>query len=254
MESGLTLPGVVHVEGEREQVFDALGQALLQAANEAIEARGQFHLALSGGGSPEPFYKQLATDPQFRAMPWQQTHLWLVDERRVPESDERSNMAMIRQALADHVPTPSRQVHPMPVMEQDPATLYEQALGQHVGAVDDAPPKLDFILLGMGGDCHTASLFPHSPANQITDRWVAVNEGEAVTPPDRVTMTFPLINAGRQVAVLVLGDSKFEPLRRIEQQMDEVGRDATTLPITGINPTAGSLHWYLDAAAAGLTV
>ena len=259
-EAMLQLPGRVHVEPDVDALFDTLGQAMMDSAQAAIEARGVFHLALSGGSSPEPFYRHLVTDPKWRDFPWSKTHLWIVDERRVSEDDERSNMAMIRAALTDHVMIPARQIHPMPVMENDPATLYEQTLHRHVNQseADEPPteqaptPRLDFILLGMGGDCHTASLFPNSPAIEVTGRWIAVNEGPAVTPPDRVTMTFPLINAGRTVAPLIMGGKKFEALKRIEQKLETHGPAPRELPITGIQPEAGALHWYLDAAATGV--
>jgi len=258
MESMLELPGRVHVEADRDAVFDALGAMLMDRAEQAVEARGAFHLALSGGSSPEPFYRHLVTDPQLRAFPWDSTHLWIVDERRVGEDDERSNMAMIRAALTDHVTIPARQIHPMPVLEDDPATRYESELAQHVprdqreAGPSESPPVLDFVLLGMGGDGHTASLFPGSDAIEVTARWIAVNAGPAVTPPDRVTMTYPLINAARTVAALVLGEKKFEPLKRIEQQIASPGPAAHELPITGIQPAREPLHWYLDAAATGV--
>src|SRR5690606_40064 len=141
-----------------------------------------FHLALSGGSTPEPFYMRLVTDPRYRAIPWEQTHLWIVDERRVPERDDRSNFKMIREALADHVPLRSRQRHPMPVLEADPAARYEAELRRVVDP-DARVPRLDFVVLGMGDDAHTASLFPHSPALEETQKLVAVNAGEYVTPP-----------------------------------------------------------------------
>lgn len=254
LESPLDLPGRVHIEREPDDLFDALSEAMLKSAEEAIESRGVFHLALSGGSSPEPFYKQLVTDPQWRDFPWRSTHVWIVDERRVPEDDEQANIRMIRESLTEHVPMRQRQIHPMPVMEADPATPYERDLKREVGVEGDDPPKLDFLVLGMGGDCHTASLFPGSDAVHVTDRWVTVNAGPAVTPPDRVTMTFPLINAGRSVAVLLTGAKKFDALKRVEQQVESAGPDPVTMPITGVQPAAGPLLWYLDAAAVGLTV
>jgi 6-phosphogluconolactonase len=251
MEPTLNLPGRLHVERDAETVYDALAFALQTEAERAIEQRGVFHLALSGGSSPLPFYQRLVTDPDLRAFPWSKTHIWLVDDRRVPESDERSNMAMLRESLIDHIDLPADQVHPMPVLENDPATPYEQALSQHLGD-SSQPPALDFILLGMGGDCHTASLFPGSAATGVTDRWIVVNDDQAVTPPPRVTMTFPLINAGRYVAVLLTGSKKAQPLQQLEKQLETVGRDPQDWPISGIDPAAGPLHWYLDAPATGV--
>ena len=124
------LPGDVHILPTRDAVFEQLGQTFEQRAREAIDQRGVFHLALSGGSTPEPFYALLVTDTRWRLFPWDKTHLWLVDERRVPESDDKSNFKMIRESLADHVVMRKRQIHPMPVMEDDPATLYEAALAE----------------------------------------------------------------------------------------------------------------------------
>ncbi len=241
----------------REALFDRLAETLLRHALRAVEQRGVFHLALSGGSTPEPFYVQLVTDPDLRHFPWHQTHLWVVDERRVPEDDERSNFRMIREALADHVPMRSRQKHPMPVLADDPAAAYEAELREvfeHAGGDDgrllEGVPRMDFVLLGMGDDAHTASLFPGSPALAVDDRWIAVNEGEAVTPPPRVTMTFPMLNAARALAVLAMGRKKAATLARVEEQL-RTGPDHTNLPITGVQPIDGTLTWYLDPDAAG---
>lgn len=245
------LTGLVRVIPDAEDLYDELGAVLVAAAQKAVRDRGVFHLALSGGSTPEPFYMRLVTEPAFRPLPWADTHLWLVDERRVPLDDERSNYLMIRQALADHVPTPEDQKHPVPVEEEDPAAAYEHTLRQAMGKMDDQVPRLDFVLLGMGDDGHTASLFPHSKALRENDRLIALNDGRCVTPPPRVTMTYTLLNAARHLAVLVTGAKKAQTVRRIEAQLRN-GPDPVELPITGIDPIDGTLTWYLDAAAAGL--
>jgi 6-phosphogluconolactonase/glucosamine-6-phosphate isomerase/deaminase len=106
----------------------------------------------------------------------------------------------------------------------------------------------------MGGDCHTASLFPESPALDVDDRWIVENDGERVVPPARLTMTYPLINAARQVVVLAVGDGKHAALKRVADQHDTGRADPQEIPISGINPNdaqGGSLTWYLDDAAAG---
>lgn len=251
------LTGGVHVAADADKLFDDLAMALFGAAGDAVGQRNVFHLALSGGSTPEPFYMRLVTDPRFRALPWEYTHIWIVDERRVPEDHEKSNFRMIREALADHVPMRRRQKHPMPVLLDDPAAAYEEEMREVFELRGgNEPPRMDFVLLGMGDDAHTASLFPGSPAIGVKDRWIAVNEGPAVTPPDRVTMTFPLLNAARNVAVLVVGQKKAATLRRVEEQLRR-GPDPQNLPITGVDPENegkagdGSLIWYLDAAAAG---
>ncbi len=237
----MNLTGPVHI-AERDALLDDVAGAIMGAAQQAIESRGAFHLALSGGSTPEPLYVRMVIDPRFRLFPWEATHVWIVDERRVPHDDDRSNYRMIRQSLLDHVPMRRRQVHPMPVEGEDPAGEYERQLQRHLPS-----GRLDFVLLGMGADGHTASLFPHSPALVQVARPVVVNDGPHVTPPPRVTMTYPLLNAARHVAVLVIGASKAATLRRIEA----AGADAMALPITGVDPTDGEVMWYLDRDAAG---
>jgi 6-phosphogluconolactonase len=192
----------------------------------------------------------MVIDPRYREIPWDKTHVWIVDERRVVEDHEQSNIRMIRETLVDHVPMRSRQIHAMPVMDDDAADKYEDQLRKHL---PEGPlGRLDFILLGMGDDGHTASLFPGSPAQQIEDRWVAINDGPTVTPPDRVTMTYSLINQARQLAVLVTGAKKNATLNRVDQQLFDHGPDIAKLPITGIMPHEGNLTWYLDHDAAGV--
>ena len=254
----LNLTGPINTAPDLDRLYDDLAATLMALAQQAIVQRSRFHLALSGGSTPKPFYQQLATDPRFDRFPWEQTHLWIVDERRVPEDDERSNVNMIRHSLADHVPLRREAVHPMPVLDDDPVGRYEQEL-ETVFGLDAGPtsgsvapcPRLDFVLLGIGDDGHTASLFPHSPAIGVTDRWIATNDGPTVTPPPRVTMTFPLLNAAREIAVLVTGAKKAAVLQRISEQLKDTGPDAQSLPITGIRPADGQLTWYIDAAAAG---
>ena len=257
----MNLTGNVIVEPDAEALHARLGHDLLDAARKAVNARGTFHLALSGGGTPEPFYERLATDLSFREMPWKDTHVWVVDERRVPADHEKANIRMLRSALLDHVspPMPAHQAHPMPVDGEDPAGRYADELAEAYGhklpseGGGGVPPKLDFVLLGMGGDCHTASLFPASPALGETEAWVAENDGEKVVPPPRITMTYPLLNNARKVAVLLTGAGKHAALERV-QALREAGEvDTEEVPISGIDPSkhGGTLAWYLDAAAAG---
>ncbi|MEM9881297.1 MAG: 6-phosphogluconolactonase [Planctomycetota bacterium] len=247
----LELPGTVVTAPDTETLFEKLGDALLAASLAAVEDRGASHLALSGGGTPEPFYVRLVTDPKYRAVPWAKTHVWIVDERRVPEDHEKSNIRMIREALTDHAGLPPGNVHPMPVMSDDPPGGYEAELGEAFGmrAAGGNYPRLDFVLLGMGGDCHTASLFPGSPALSST-RWIDTNDGTHVVPPPRVTMTYPLLNAARHLAVLAVGRGKAPALRLVADQYATGRPDINQVPITGIRPDSGSLTWYLDDAAA----
>ena len=253
----LRLTGAVHVAQNADVLYDDLAHAFMAAALDAVQQRQVFHMALSGGSTPERFYTRLVTDPRFRPIPWPNAHLWIVDEHRVPDDHEKCNFRMIRQTLVDHVPIRPGCVHPMPVLDENPAASYQAEL-HHAFANLISPhdiPRLDFILLGMGEDAHTASLFPRSDAIDVRENLVAVNQGPYVIPPDRVTMTYPLLNAARHLVVLVTGQNKADALRRVDQQLCQSGPDPTAMPITGINPQAtsgdGQLTWYLDQEAVG---
>lgn len=248
----MNLPGSLQV-APASDLYDDLAHDLLRTATAAVRQRGVCHVALSGGSTPEPFYERLILDPRYRAIPWKQTHIWIVDERQVPVDHEKSNWRMIKHTLTDHLPVKSRQLHPMPVLTAEPAAAYIDELRAAfppLAASRQSTPRFDFILLGMGDDAHTASLFPHSPALTET-RWIATNEGPHVTPPPRVTMTFPLLNAAGDLAVLCVGGKKLPTLRRVAEQLAARGPDAAAMPITGIQPEDGRLTWYLDPAAAG---
>lgn len=246
----LNLPGHIEVLPNRDALFTELAQHVMHAAQEAVRDRGVFHIALSGGSTPEPFYMMLCTDTRWRSIPWNQAHIWLVDERRVAEDDAKSNMKMIRESLTDQIPISHRHIHAMPVLEDDPATLYEKQFEDTFGfnVASGKVPQIDFILLGMGDDGHTASIFPKSDAVHVHDRWVFANDGPHVTPPPRLTLTYPVINAGRSVAVLAVGGKKAPTLQRVSEQLAQHGPDPENLPITGIHPS--NLTWFLDEAAA----
>ncbi len=270
IDGELSLPGKLRARPTADKLYDDLAAALLTAAWQAVKDRGVFHLALSGGSTPEPFFVRLVIDPRYREIPWRQTHAWIVDERCVPEEDPRSNFRMIRESLLDHLPLRRADTHPIPVLDDDPANTYEKELlsvipvdidsaAPHPKSGDAGPinasaiPRLDFVLLGMGGDCHTASLFPGSPALDAGDLLIASNQVPPGTIPDvpRVTMTYRLLNAARSIAVLVTGAAKAAALTRVSQQLAAAGPDPATLPITGINPVDGKLIWYVDEPALG---
>lgn len=244
------LSGFVHVSSTAEELLDVVANDLLAAAVKAVGERGVFHLALSGGSTPEPLYVHLVIDPRFRLFPWDKTHVWIVDERRVPITHEKSNGKMIRETLIDHVPMKARQFHPVPTESADPASEYERALLSFTGVPASSVPRLDFVLLGMGDDAHTASLFPRSPALAEQSRLVVANDGPNVTPPPRITMTFRLLNAARAAGVLVVGAKKAPTIAKIAAQLATGKSDIESLPITGISLEEGELTWYLDAEAA----
>jgi 6-phosphogluconolactonase len=258
------LPGAVVVRDTVDDLIDAMAADLVMHAHNCVRTFGAFHLALSGGSTPVPFYRRLMYDPNYRDLPWPKTHLWIVDERRVAFHDERSNFKLINELIGDHSGIPSEQVHPIFALAPDADLEYERILREELGWRERGQDRLDYVLLGMGSDGHTASLFPRSPAllheldPASEPRLVLVNEGPTVTPPDRVTMTLRLINASRLIGVMVTGESKrpvLERVSRVCRRLRGAGEAAPAreeieeLPILGVSPIGGELRWYLDLPA-----
>lgn len=245
---GPPLPGEVAVAPDLDRLLDLVVVDLVAHAINCVRQFGDFHLALSGGSTPQPLYELLMIDPDARALPWRRTHLWIVDERCVPFDDERSNFRAIHETIVEHADIPIEQVHAMPPLTDDGDREYERQLREALAWREKGQDRLDYVLLGMGGDGHTASLFPHHPALNEDQRLVLRVHADSAAPPDRITMTYPLINASRFIAVLVAGKAKAAMIQRIAHGLEP----ACELPIKGINPHAGRLKWYLDAQAAGL--
>ncbi|CAN5775840.1 6-phosphogluconolactonase [soil metagenome] len=255
------LPGQVVLRPGADDAIDAAAAEILLAALQSVRALGDFHLALSGGSTPLPLYRRLMYDPAYRQLPWERTHLWMVDERRVPETDERSNFGTIREIIVDHSGMPAANVHSMNALRPDADTRYEEELRRVLARRDKGQDRLDYVLLGIGSDGHTASLFPHSPAvlseahaeGDAPPRLVRINSGPRVTPPDRVTLTFAALNAARQVGVLVLGEAKRAIVERLVSASAASAASGDPpieeLPILGVRPRAGTLKWFLDEDA-----
>lgn len=246
------LPGTVVVRDTPDEVIDAMAADLLIHAQGCVRAFGDFHLALSGGSTPLPLYLRLMYDPNYRELPWSRTHLWIVDERRVPFDDDRSNFKAIHEILGDQSGIPREQVHPIEALEPDADRRYESSLQEALGWRERGQDRLDYVVLGMGSDGHTASLFPRSPALRESPgapRLVRINDGPTVTPPPRVTMTYALLNAARFLAVMVTGESKRATVARVAAAAAAGSSAVDDLPILGIRPVGGELRWYLDAAA-----
>lgn len=253
------LPGTVVVRETLDEVIDAVAADLMLQAAACVRAFGDFQLALSGGSTPLPLYLRLMYDPNCRQLPWTRTHLWQVDERRVPPDDDRSNFKAISEIIGAHSGIPQEQMHPIPAMAPDADVLYQRTLQEVLGWREKGQDRLDVVVLGMGADGHTASLFPHSPALHEAPgepRLVRINSGPSVTPPDRVTITFRLLNASRMIAVLVTGEGKRETVARVARAAANSQRGAAgpgesvdDLPVLGVRPLGGELRWYLDYAA-----
>ena len=226
-------------------LVEAAAAWFVRSAAAAVTARGRCHVALSGGATPTPLYELLATPHWRERVSWPDLHLFWTDERCVPPNDARSNYGVVRRVLLPHVPIPPENVHPVPTAARTPeeaAALYEETIHSLVGG--SVRPAFDLVLLGLGDDGHTASLFPHS-ALLRDDRLVAADSVRRAGT-FRVSMLVPLLNAARQAAFLVSGASKARALREVLAG----GRDPDRLPAQLVRPSGGSLHWLVDRAAA----
>jgi len=222
---------------------DAAAGRFVAAAADAIAARGQFIVALSGGSTPRDTYLRLGTEALVSRVMWSRVQVLWGDERCVPPDHIESNYRMARETLLDRVPVPAANVHRVPG-EDDPATaagVYETTLR----ALLRTPARIDLVLLGLGEDGHTASLFPGSAAVHEQTRWVLTARAAAASMW-RITLTPVVINAAAEVLFLVSGEAKAGILRRVL----EGPRLPLELPAQAIAPSNGRVRWCVDAAAA----
>jgi 6-phosphogluconolactonase len=227
---------------------DRAAQTIVDAATDAVAARGRFMLALAGGGTPRRTYERLAAAPRRDAMPWSKTFVFFGDERAVPLDQADSNFRMARETLLDHVPIPRDQIFAMGGGAGDSeacAAAYAKQLTQTFNLKRGETPRFDLILLGMGLDGHTASLFPGSPVLKEIFRPVAAVHAAAAAVPQRITLTLPVLNAAALVLFLVSGAEKAKAVKAV------LG-DRTLLPAGLVQPDKGRLVWMLDSAAATL--
>src|SRR5262245_12718224 len=220
---------------------------VLEQACAAVAARGRFMLALSGGATPRATYARLAEAPARDRLPWDRTWIFFGDERCVPADHPESNYRTALETLLSKVPVPPAQVHRMRG-EDDPeaaAAEYSRVLAETFGTRRGELPRFDLILLGFGVDGHTASLFPGSPALKEIFRPVAAVHAAAAALPQRLTLTYPVLNAAACVAFLGSGSEKAKVVKAM------LGEGAL-LPATMVEPTDGVLLWLLDSAAAAL--
>ncbi|NXE17955.1 G6PE protein, partial [Ardeotis kori] len=228
-----------------EDLISQLASDIEKTASRTVAHSGQFHLALSGGSSPVVLFQRLAR--HHYAFPWRHTHIWLVDERCVPLTDTESNFFSLHNHLLQSVRVPYFNVHPMPVhlnqrlcVEEDRGT--EMYAKEIVALVANA--SFDLVLLGVGTDGHTASLFPESE-NGLEGAQTVVLTESPVKPHQRMSLSLPLINRARQVFVLVLGKGKHD----ITTLLSRVGHQPRKWPVSGVSPSSGQLVWYVDYEA-----
>jgi 6-phosphogluconolactonase len=233
----------VRVFEEVIDVWRVMASHWREIAAAAVAERGSFTVAISGGRTPLPFYCFLG---RTAGIPWEETDLFQVDERFVPRDDDESNFRLIELSLLLKAPIPSERVHPIPVDGNSAAAAaarYEREMRDFFRLPAGAWPSLDLVLLGIGEDGHTASLFPGEDVLDEEERWTAA-VSPATAAQDRITLTLPLINRARHVFFLVTGSGKAEVLKRIHRGADP------TVPASLVNPEGGSLTFYLDSKAA----
>ena len=225
---------------DAESLIVAAAEQFVSVARAAIAKRGVFYVALAGGSTPKGLYKMLATEAYSSQLDWSRIHLFFGDERCVLPDHDDSNFKMASTAMIDHVAIPEANVHRMPT-ELEPeavAAAYAETMKEVMG---DQP--FDLVLLGLGPDGHIASLFPDTPALDVTSTLTTHLYVEKFGSW-RVTMTYPVINAARQVIVFIAGEAKAAIVSDISEQA------VTGLPVQRLAPT-GDYYWYMDKAAAG---
>ncbi|HET6179173.1 MAG TPA: 6-phosphogluconolactonase [Candidatus Sulfotelmatobacter sp.] len=230
-----------------QELFAAAAEEVVHAASEAVAQRGRFTIALSGGSTPKSLFNLLATNAR-TTLPWDHMYFFWGDERHVPPTDPESNYRMADEAMLSKIPVAAGNV--FRILAENPnadaaAADYEQALRKFFALEVGAAPRFDLILLGMGPDGHTASLFPNSAALQEKSRLVVANWVEKFKT-HRLTFTLPVLNAARSVAFLVSGTDKASALKAVLQS-DAPGEQ---YPAKLVQPTNGSLIWMVDRAAA----
>jgi 6-phosphogluconolactonase len=229
-----------------DDVADAAVFLFVTLAARAIAERGEFSCSLSGGTTPLNAYRLLSAPMIASKVEWEKVHVFWGDERCVPEGSKDRNDEAALEALLSRVPIPPKNIHRVPATEPDAAERYESDLrGTFKASSPSSPssfPRFDLVLLGLGPDGHTASLFPGSPALEEKARLVVRVDGAPKPPPARVTFTLPLLNAARHVVFLVTGKDKKDALRRV------LNGDPA-LPASRVRPADGNLVFLADAGA-----
>ncbi len=236
----------VRVFPSDEQLFHAAAETFCKIGNDAIREHGRYTVALSGGSTPRGLHQQLVTNFA-SALPWDKVFFFWGDERHVPPDFPESNYRMARETLLSKLPIPVTHIFRMhgevPDANQG-AGLYEEVLREFFHPHKEACPRIDFILLGMGPDGHTASLFPGTSALKEQQSWVQANWVEQHST-FRITLTYPVINQGANVMFLIKGADKAEMVRKALKD------SSANLPSQGVKPVNGQLMWYLDQGAGG---
>jgi len=239
----------IRVVADPSALAEIAAQEVLEIARAAVAARGRFTVALAGGSTPRATYQRLAQPPLAAQMPWDRTVVFFGTSGGVPPDHADSNYGMAHAALLSRVPIPPDRVFRIPGESADPDAIaadYARKLAEVLGVRRGEVPRLDLILLGLGVDGHTASLFPGSPVLKETFRTVAAVHAAAASIPQRFTLTYPILNAAACVIYLVAGAEKAKVVKAA------LGDRSSGLPAAMVRPADGRLLWIIDRAAASL--
>ena len=226
-----------------EAASEAAAREIARTLIDAVEARSTVSLVLAGGSTPRSIHAHLAGPELSPRVPWDLVHLFWGDERCVPPDDAASNYAMARATLLDHIEIPPENVHRIQgeLPPNEAAALYGAELQRHFG--DGHPPEFDCVMLGLGADGHTASLFPDDPLLDETALWVGTTDGlDGLPPVPRVSLTLPALNAARNVVFAVSGEAKRRVVTDIEGRVEDFRR----YPASRVRGT-GSTLWFVAA-------
>ena len=234
------MPRTVEILADKPALVQRSLTLVIERIQAAIADRGMCTIALAGGSTPKPLYEAIAT----QELPWDKIHVFWGDERYVPADHPDSNEGMARAAWLDKVAIPADNIHSVPTAEADPADAaakHDQELRTFFAVEPGVFPAFDIILLGMGDDGHTASLFPHTEALTVGDRLITVGNKDGNS---RITFTAPFINQARCIIFMVAGANKQEALAHVFAEED----DSSQYPSRLIQPK-GELFWLLDKSA-----
>lgn len=240
----------ISVQTDKTELGLKAAEYWLGQYEQAVKNRAVFHVVLSGGTTPKLLYEHLASKGFADRVNWKQVHVYFGDERFVPHDHADSNYRMAKETLLDKIDIPIENIHPVEYREnhiEDCARAYQQTIETNVKSWVNDIPQFDLVLLGMGDDGHTASLFPDTEILNENQRWVSEVFVKKFNSW-RVSMTYPLINNARNVCILVVGDNKAEVMLSVLARSG-----ATKYPILRIRPI-GDLVWILDASAATLVI
>ncbi len=218
----------------------------MEISSRSIADKGHFAIALSGGKTPVDFYDRLSACKD--TLQWDKTHVFLVDERFVPPADKDSNYALIREHLLQHINIPNENIHPIStegITLEESARRYEEDLRSFFKIGEDKIADFDLIMLGIGEDGHTASLFPGSPSLR-EGRCLVIPVVADNYPHERVSLTLPIINNARHIIFLVSGESKARAVKEVLENR------RSTLPAAHVKPVSGVAYLVMDESAASL--